>query len=336
MSWEAELRFGLEAVRQATRACRAVQGAIDPGKLDKQDKSPVTVADFASQAIVCRALAAAFPQDGMIAEEDAHDLRKPENAPFLDRILAEVRATGIDASLDEISGWIDHGRDRAGVTRRWTLDPIDGTKGFLRKEQYAISLALLVDGVIQVAILGCPNLPGTNPAERRAGGLFSAIRGAGAWRWSLDDFSMGPQQVRVNETRESARARLCESVEAAHSAHGPSAEIAKLLHITGEPARLDSQAKYAVVARGEADIYLRLPTRADYREKIWDHAGGVLVVEEAGGRVSDIHGQPLDFSRGATLAENQGVVVTNGRLHDQVLRAVEAVLGPASPQSRVQ
>ena len=86
--------------------------------------------------------------------------------------------------------------------------------------------------------------------------------------------------------------------------------------------RLDSQAKYAVVARGEADVYLRLPTRADYREKIWDHAGGVLVVEEAGGQVTDIDGLPLDFTHGRELSANRGVVVTNGRLHDDVLRTI--------------
>jgi 3'(2'), 5'-bisphosphate nucleotidase len=94
------------------------------------------------------------------------------------------------------------------------------------------------------------------------------------------------------------------------------------LGITAAPLRLDSQAKYAVVARGEADVYLRLPTRADYREKVWDHAAGVLIVEEAVGRVTDINGLPLDFSQGRELAANRGVIVTNGRLHERVLAAL--------------
>ena len=88
---------------------------------------------------------------------------------------------------------------------------------------------------------------------------------------------------------------------------------------------MDSQAKYAVVARGEADIYLRLPTRADYHEKIWDHAAGALIVAEAGGVVSDIHGRPLEFHHGRELAVNRGVIVTNGRLHQRVLDAVQAL-----------
>src|SRR5690606_16270063 len=116
-----------------------------------------------------------------------------------------------------------------------------------------------------------------------------------------------------------------ESVESGHSAHSESARIAQKLGISRSPIRLDSQAKYATVADGRADIYLRLPTRADYVEKIWDHAGGVLVVQEAGGTVTDIHGKPLEFTHGRGLNANQGVVATAGTLHEQVLAAIRQV-----------
>ena len=121
-----------------------------------------------------------------------------------------------------------------------------------------------------------------------------------------------------------SEARLCESVESGHSSHSRSAQIAESLGITTDPVSLDSQAKYAVVARGEADIYLRLPTRKAYQEKIWDHAGGALVVQEAGGTVSDVNGKPLDFTQGYELTQNRGVVVSNGPLHDAVIKAVQA------------
>jgi 3'(2'), 5'-bisphosphate nucleotidase len=85
---------------------------------------------------------------------------------------------------------------------------------------------------------------------------------------------------------------------------------------------MDSQCKYGAVARGDASIYLRLPTRSDYQEKIWDHAAGMLVVEQAGGRVSDIDGAPLDFRHGRTLARNRGVVATAGGVHARVLEAI--------------
>jgi len=65
-----------------------------------------------------------------------------------------------------------------------------------------------------------------------------------------------------------------------------------------------------------------MPTRADYLEKIWDHAAGALIVEEAGGTVTDITGRPLEFHHGRELAANRGVIVTNGRLHDRVIRTI--------------
>ena len=123
-----------------------------------------------------------------------------------------------------------------------------------------------------------------------------------------------------------SEARFCESVESAHSSHGDAAQIAQHLGITAESVRMDSQAKYAAVGRGEASIYMRLPTRADYQEKIWDHAAGSIVVEEAGGRVTDITGKPLDFTLGRTLKTNRGIVATNGRLHDAVVKAIGQVL----------
>ena len=129
--------------------------------------------------------------------------------------------------------------------------------------------------------------------------------------------------MNVTATDNPVSARFCESVESGHSSHDWSGQIASDLGITRDPFRIDSQCKYLAVARGDADIYLRLPTRQGYQEKIWDHAGGVLLVEEAGGRVTDIHGRTAEFNHGPTLAANEGMVVTNGRFHDAVVDAVK-------------
>ncbi len=175
-------------------------------------------------------------------------------------------------------------------------------------------------------MVGCPNLPIEAGNEDSAGSLFFAVRGAGAFVAPIDGDSFDPTSgspVKVSGTTEWADARLCESVESGHSSHSRSAQVAQSLGIVKESVRLDSQAKYVVVARGEADIYLRLPTRADYREKIWDHAGGVLVVEEAGGKVTDVAGRSLDFTRGKELTENRGVVVTSGPFHEGILAALK-------------
>ena len=322
--FEPELAIALEAVRVASLVCRRVQSGIRPDAIEKKDKSPVTVADFASQAVISQMLGSAFPGDPLVGEEDSQDLRNPDAVKTLEAILDALRESSVDATHDDVLRWIDRGGDAGGGSRFWTLDPVDGTKGFLRGEQYAVSLALIIDGELQLAVMGCPNLPSSDAWDKHKGALFSAIRGQGAQLRPL----AAPQQVqtvRVSSTKNPTLARFCESVESAHSKQDTAALIAQKLGTTVPGARLDSQAKYGLVARGEADIYLRLPTRADYQEKIWDH-GAVLIVQEAGGEVTDIHGRPLDFSRGRTLSQNRGVVATNGLMHAAVLAAVASVI----------
>ncbi|EEY22069.1 3',5'-bisphosphate nucleotidase [Verticillium alfalfae VaMs.102] len=104
------------------------------------------------------------------------------------------------------------------------------------------------------------------------------------------------------------------------------AQIAQRLGITRPRVRMDSQSKYGSIARGAGDIYLRLPVSASYQEKIWDHAAGDLIVREAGGHVTDIAGQRLDFSVGRTLAKNKGVVAAPAAVHAEVLKVVQEVL----------
>jgi 3'(2'), 5'-bisphosphate nucleotidase len=320
-AYDHERNVAITAVRNASRVCRAIQRSMDPGTLQKRDRSPVTVADYASQALICRALLEAFPDDPVIGEEDASALRGPVHAAFVERIQSEIQRIIGGSSPEDVLAWIDRGGTTRTQPRFWTLDPVDGTKGFLRGEQYAVALALVEDGQVVVAVLGCPNLPPHVGDEGPAGTAFVAVRGGGAFSTPLvSEGTMRP--ISVAPTREPASMKLCESVESAHSAHGASAEVARILGITQAPLRLDSQAKYGVVARGEAEIYLRLPTRADYREKIWDHAAGALVVEEAGGTVTDITGAALDFTQGRELLANRGVVVSNDRIHDRLLAAI--------------
>ena len=321
-----ELETALHAVRVASQACRSVQKSISPETIAKQDKSPVTVADFASQAIVCKLIGDAFPHDAIVGEEDSAELRSADHTSQLQRVKHEIEQVGLKGKPEDICHWIDRGNSPGGVSRFWTLDPIDGTKGFLRGEQYAVSLALIVDGRIEVSILGCPNLPAEDAWDEQVGALFSAVRGHGAQLRLLDDAQAAPQVVRVSGTARGSMARFCESVESGHNAQDMTGRIRQILGSDAPPSRLDSQAKYGVVARGEADLYLRMPTKATYSEKIWDHAGGVLIVEEAGGRVTDMHGAPLDFTQGSELTKNRGVVVTNGLLHGEVLAAISTAL----------
>ncbi len=330
MSYDTEREVAIEAVLRASRLCRAVQSELVAGStLAKGDRSPVTVADFGAQAVVSHLLAQAFPGDPLIGEEDAAALRRPENASLRDKVVRAV--AGVQPGLDEaaVLDAIDRGTAEGGPSgRAWTLDPIDGTKGFLRLDQYAVALGLIEDGRVVAGVLGCPNLPhrADDPQGDR-GMIFTAVKGRGATMRTLDDPTEVP--IAVSDITDVTRARFCESVEKAHTSQSDAARIADLLGITEPPFRIDSQCKYAAVARADASIYLRLPTRKDYVERIWDHAAGWAVITEAGGRVTDIYGRELDFSRGRGLEANKGVVVTNGHLHDAVLAAVQQVLGAA-------
>jgi 3'(2'), 5'-bisphosphate nucleotidase len=323
----AEFAAALAAVRAASDLCRGAQGRLLAGHtLTKGDASPVTIADFAAQAVVCAELTDALGAIEMIGEEDSDDLRSPDASELLDVVVGLVATQRGDAvSGGTVLDWISVGSSAGTTDRYWTLDPIDGTKGFLRGDQYAIALALIERGQVVLGMLGCPNLP--NP-DGSTGAVFAATDGVSkAWFGS----SVDPVPVRVAAPASLAEARFCESVESGHSNQDQSAQIAARLGITTEPYRIDSQCKYAAVARGDASIYLRLPTRADHREKIWDHAAGKFVVEQAGGVVTDVTGAPLDFARGATLETNSGVVATDGRFHDEVIDAVRMVLGRPVP-----
>jgi len=315
-----DLEAAIEAVRLAARACRTVQQRlVVPETLEKRDKSPVTVADFASQAIVCAQLAESLPGDPVVGEEDASELREPAQEALRRAVVEHVQKTlDPDADTERVLGWIDLGGADARAPRYWTLDPIDGTKGFLRGEQYAVALGLIEDGEVVLGVLGCPNLR----LDGGTGALFSAIAGERAEMRPLWEADAPAQAIAVGNPTGTAEARLCESVESAHSDQSESARVATILGIRTEPYRIDSQCKYAAVARDDASIYLRLPTRADYREKIWDHAAGMVIVESAGGRVTDMDGRRLDFRHGRTLDANSGVIATCGTIHDEVVAAV--------------
>jgi 3'(2'), 5'-bisphosphate nucleotidase len=309
----------------AAAVCRRVQaeGGGAAATLAKSDASPVTVADFAAQAVVCARLEEESAVRAMVGEESAADLGSDAASAVRARVVAEVSALrGAPVDAAQVLAWIDAGRvvTPAASACHWTLDPVDGTKGFLRREHYAIALALIIEGQVVLGALGCPRLAAPDGSE---GLLLTAMRGGGTFASALFADATAPAtRVQVSDAATAAAARFCESVEAAHSDHAVAAAIAARLGITQAPLRLDSQAKYAAVACGDAAVYLRLPTAADYREKIWDHAAGVIVVEEAGGQVSDVHGAPLDFSRGRRLEANRGVVATNRRIHAQVLAAI--------------
>jgi 3'(2'), 5'-bisphosphate nucleotidase len=249
-------------------------------------------------------------------------LRTPENAKMRSQVARFVGKHLAYATPETVCAWIDRGAGES-ANRFWTLDPIDGTKGFLRADQYAVALALIIGGKVEGGVLGCPNHSGAcTPDHGGPGSLVVAVRGQGTWTQPLagDEWT----RLKVSDRAKPSDARILRSVEAAHTNVSEVDLIAERLGVRVPAVKMDSQAKYAVMAAGAGDLLFRLlsPKRMDYKEKIWDQAAGSLVVEEAGGRITDLHGKPLDFTQGRTLANNTGVLASNTLLHDAALKAM--------------
>lgn len=320
MDYKKEYDAAISAVRMAAALCvQAQERFVTVESIEKKDRSPVTVADLGSQAVICRTIMQAFPGDAIVGEEEAELLRTGE--ALREQVLGLVHTCGMHLTGEELIDAIDHGSRPADFSGRyWTVDPIDGTKGFLRRDQYAVALALIDGGRVKLGVLGCPRYP---VGDGAAGAIFAALEGCGAMQYDLAGQVTG--SVTVDGGSGTGPVRFCESVERAHASHETHARIAARMGVAAEPYRIDSQAKYAAVARGDASLYLRLPRTAEYREKIWDHAAGAIIVAEAGGKVTDFSGRELDFTTGRTLARNVGILASNGTVHAQALAAIEAV-----------
>jgi 3'(2'), 5'-bisphosphate nucleotidase len=321
------------AVSAACDVARRVQRDLARvQRITKDDKSPVTVADFAVQAVVAMHLRQALGSGTLIVgEEHSQALRTAEQKPVLDAVVEAVRTVNPEVSCDDVLAAIDFGDHDASADAYWTLDPIDGTKGFLRGQQYAIALAFIERGEVTLGVMGCPNLPADHAASLETadaeGTIYTAQKGGGGWQQVGTHIDGSCTRVRTPAFTAGTGVRVCESVEAAHSKHDDVDRVIELAAGAGgkdatHSARLDSQCKYAVVARGQAHAYLRMPTKKGYVEKIWDHAAGMLIAKEAGAIVTDIAGLPLDFSRGRTLERNRGIVCAAPGLHADLIRAI--------------
>ncbi|MCT7948681.1 3'(2'),5'-bisphosphate nucleotidase [Ancylothrix sp. C2] len=325
MLYEKEKQVAIKAVLEATKLCKNIGDQSVKKSFNKYDHSPVTLADWGVQAVCCSELKKAFPKDPVVGEEDATKLREPNMANYLAQVTNYVKAFIPDATQEDVLAWIDKGTSGIG-SRYWTLDPIDGTKGFLRGDQYAIALALIEKGQVKVGVLACPALAiNTAQSTQGQGILFVAVRGQGSTVTSLNGEEL--YSIHINLSNNLINSRYVESVEAKHSNHFLQAAVARELGISSPSLRIDSQVKYGMVASGLAAFFIRIPTSEflDYKENIWDHAAGSIIVEEAGGCVTDIYGQPLNFSVGKKLASNKGIIASNPTIHNKIVYSLQQI-----------
>jgi 3'(2'), 5'-bisphosphate nucleotidase len=270
MNYQRELDVALEA---ATRAGELVLEHYASFVVVPDAPANIsTDTDRQSQETILRHIRAAFPEDALCAEEATPS-------------LANAARTG---------------------TRLWMVDPIDGTRGFARKnDEFAVMVAFLDAQRVAVGVV-------LEPAHRR---LTYAVRGGGCWR--RDATETRPQACRVSSIATLEQATVTQS----HSRNPaqPSVQLQAL-----RPARVvetySAGIKLAQVARGDVDIYLNTYEAC----QDWDICAGQILVEEAGGKVSHLGGETPRYF----LPEAQrprGLLASNGLLHDQALAALRSV-----------
>lgn len=315
----------IRAVSAASHVSRSAAAQVETlADLMKNDRSPVTVADLAVQVAVTAALRDANVEDAdrIVGEEGADSLDEG-GAVMIEQVMRlsgeALDSAGLghgapttEPALRELldAGGLDpqaEGRDRF-----WCLDPIDGTKGFLRKQQFAIALGLVEDDTPVSGVLGCPHLPlGTAEdygVADPSGSIYLGIVGEGAYAGTAEATSVADlAPTAISKTPPDGRVRVCLSYEKAHGDQDRTTAALEATGVSTTPIRIDSQCKYAMVASGRADLYLRL-AREGYREKSWDHAGGCAVVRAAGGIVESATGRPLRIE-GRWVDAPGGIVV---------------------------
>ena len=116
MTYTQEKQLAIEAVTQAAQLCQMVRAEMVVDSLEKSDRSPVTVADYGSQAVVCRAIKNVFPDDAIVGEEDSTALRTYPDK--LAQVTGYVQRFQHDATAENVCKWIDAGSVPANAQTR--------------------------------------------------------------------------------------------------------------------------------------------------------------------------------------------------------------------------
>ncbi len=267
-------------------------------KIDK-DNECVTLADFGTQVILNRTLYNSYPNHAVISEENSYDFLKftSENQrSFVTSIVSKILNESI--SQEEFIRWLDYGHTSIS-NKCWVIDPIDGTQEFLNSNQYVIGIGELENSIPRFSFLSSFSAFTNQPIHY--------------FTWQGKSYKYYPYDRRMIEIHVSDR-----NISIARPYCNNSA-LSKIYKIDFIEADVFSTLNgYISIASGESDVLISLKF-ANTSLKVWDHAGGIVLLQNAGGIISDIDGQELDFSQGSLLSKNKGVILSNGKFHEKLL-----------------
>ncbi len=304
----------VEGIRQATLAAIELGRTLAGSHVEKGDSSPIQVANYFVQCLVLHAANQAFPHAPMIAEEDDTYLKAMWDEGLRHSVERYIQRMYPQFVLSDVCRLVERSA-RVGHPLFQVSDPIGGTESFLRQngDHWSSQWCLVDGGRIIVAIMACPTIAG--------GILLYARERAGCWVMPLT--GGGWRRIQVSTCRRLSRSRL---VMAANDQNpGRNALEAKFREL-GNPNKILNSwggTPYALVATGRVDAFLRLPPTRFPHLQIWDHAPGMLLVTEAGGQVSDVDGISIFGLKPEKWMSIRGVIATNTRLHQQLVRNVE-------------
>lgn len=303
----AQLESLLILIRNFLIECGAV-----PMSQAKTDHSPVTVADIGVQVLINGWIRQRFPRHRIVAEEGSQQCAES----LLRECLALLKKSGSDFDEQELRDRLDY-RGPSDAPLAWMVDPIDGTKGFLRGGQFAVAFGLFDDFVPRFGCLICPRLGFPSMDSKELGSVLIWEKGGPAYQVDLATLAR-KRELPVNGV---ATPVLVRSVSADHGDRSFDDAFKGILGLlTILP--LDSQVKYALLCRREASVYLRVPRIQGEIEKVWDHGAGAALLTAVGGRVTGIDGLPYDFSLGEALQPGCGVLASIGVDHSRVVAAL--------------
>jgi len=312
-----DLDDACDAVHDATNLAIAARRELPPDAIvRKADGSVVTAVDVALQVLILGRLERAFGAIPIIAEEDLSSIGgKPAAEAHCRRLLAAWGFEGGEAGIERAlsSGGLE-GSTR-GMDFVWVLDPIDGTQGFVDDDHWCPCLALLHRGEVVFAANGHPTVLG--------GMLLAGVKGRGSWWTPLCGGESTRARVSQDALAPDARVRVVAPARATPSQVRARTEVGLATGHACDLVHSDSQAKYAHVIAGLADV--AFSRRGGGPGKyVWDHAGAVLLAREAGAWVGDTDGGEIDFSLGRRLGGNRAVICAARGLGPRVAEVLAA------------